>query len=199
MKLKEFKEKYEKKVKQIDKKPRRFVDFKWVFIITLVAFFMSIVFSGLTEVVVPHINAFVGILVILLIVVIGVIFDMIGVSVTAADLRPFNSMASKKVKGSKTAIKLIKNAEKVSAFCNDVVGDVCGIISGSVGILIAQIISLELKLNNSLVTLILTAIIAALTIGGKAMGKSFAINKSDVIIFKVSKIISAFKKEGDAR
>lgn len=195
MKRKSFNEKYEKKVKKIDKAPRRYVDIKWVITISFCAFLMSILFSGLTEVVVPRLNAVIGIVLVLLIVVIGVVFDMVGVAVTAADLKPFNSMATKKIRGSKTAIFLIQNAEKVSAFCNDVVGDVCGIISGSVGVLISLAISSEFNFNNSIVSLILTAVIAALTIGGKAMGKSYAINKSDVIIFRFSKIVCLFRRE----
>lgn len=195
MKLKKYSEKYEKKLKKIDKKPKRFVDVKWVVSITLAAYLISLFFSGATEVIVPHLNTTVGIIVILLIIIIGVLFDMIGVAVTAANLKPFNSMASKRISGSKTGIKLIQNAEKVSAFCNDVIGDVCGIISGSVGILIAGVIATEQGVNNAFITLILTALIAALTIGGKALGKSYAINKSDVIIFKVSRLISLVKKE----
>ncbi|MEG2351523.1 MAG: hypothetical protein RSB54_02450 [Bacilli bacterium] len=104
-------------------------------------------------------------------------------------------MASKKIRGSKTAINLITNAEKVSAFCNDVIGDIAGIISGSLGLMISQIIALENAFNMSVVTLLLTALIAALTIGGKAIGKSYAINKSDIIVFRVAKIISVFKRE----
>lgn len=195
MKIKTFNEKYEKKVKKIDKRKKRYVDVKWVLTITFCAFFISLIFSSLTEVVVPHLTAVVGIIIVLIIIFIGVIFDMIGIAVTASDLKPFNSMATKKIRGSKTAIGLIQNAEKVSAFCNDVIGDVCGIISGSVGILISDIISSETGFNSSLVTLVLTALIAALTIGGKAMGKSYAINKSDVIIFKFAKLISVFRRE----
>ncbi len=195
MKIKSFSDKYEKKVKKIDKTPKRFVDYKWVITITICAFLISLFFSSLTEILVSHLNAIIGILIILFIIIIGVIFDMIGVSVTAASIKPFNSMASKKIKGSKTAIFLIQNAEKVSAFCNDVIGDVCGIISGSVGILISNVIALEFNLNVSLVTLILTALIAAITIGGKALGKSYAINKSDVIVFRFAKIVSFFRKE----
>lgn len=195
MKLKKFNEKYEKKVKKIDKKKRRFVDLNWVIKITLCAFFLSLIFSLITDELVPNINAILGILLVLMIIVIGVIFDMIGVAVTACDIRPFNSMASKRVKGSKTAIWLIKNSEKVSSFCNDVIGDVCGIISGSLGILISGTISAEFELNISVVTLLLTSIIAAFTIGGKALGKSYAINKSDVIVFKFAKIIRLFRRE----
>lgn len=195
MKIKSFKEKYEKKIKKIDKEKKRFVDIEWIFKITVTAFLISLFFSSVTESLVLGLNELVGILIVIVIILLGVIFDMIGVSVTAADLKPFNSMASKKIRGSKTAISLIKNAEKVSAFCNDVVGDVCGIISGSVGLLISTGIATKYNLNSSAITLIVTALIAAFTIGGKAMGKSYAINKSDVIIFKASKLISLFKKE----
>ena len=104
MKVKHFKDKYEKKVKKIDKFPRRFTNVNWVIKITLIAFLISLMFSVITEVFVVRLNIVFGILITFLIIFIGVIFDMIGVSVTAADLKPFNSMASKKVSGSKTAI-----------------------------------------------------------------------------------------------
>lgn len=195
MKVKSFKEKYEKKIKKIDKRQKKLADIDWILKITITAFLISLFFSSVTEGLILGLNEVVGIFIVILIILIGVIFDMVGVSVTAADLKPFNSMASKKIKGSKTAINLIKNAEKVSAFCNDVIGDVCGIISGSVGLLISSSIATKYNLNSSAITLFVTALIAAFTIGGKAMGKSYAINKSDVIIFKASKLLSLFKKE----
>lgn len=195
MKIKSFNEKYEKKVKKVDKRPKRFANYKWVTTIMLCAFLISLLFSSLTEVMVSYLSIFVGIIMVFFIIIIGVIFDMIGVATTAASLRPFNSMASKKVRGSKTAIFLIHNAEKVSAFCNDVIGDVCGVISGSVGILISSAVAQKFNLNNGVVTLFSTALIASLTIGGKAMGKSYAINKSDVIVFRFAKIVSFFKRE----
>ena len=43
-------------------------------------------------------------------------------------------------------------------------------------------------------SLTVAAIVASLTIGGKACGKSFAINKSDVILYEFAKIISIFYK-----
>ena len=60
----------------------------------------------------------------------GIVFDIIGVAVTAADERPFHSMAAHKTPGAREALGLIRRANKVSSFCNDVVGDICGIISG---------------------------------------------------------------------
>lgn len=120
---------------------------------------------------------------------------MIGISVTVADQKVFHSMAAKGVKGAKTALKLITNASKVSSFCNDVIGDICGIISGSTAVTISNAISVNLKLNNLLVTLIMTAIVASLTIGGKAMGKTIAINNSTKILYAFSKFLAIFTKE----
>ncbi|WDC83794.1 hypothetical protein PL321_14940 [Caloramator sp. mosi_1] len=76
------------------------------------------------------------------IIFVGIIFDIIGVAVTAAEEAPFHSLASRKVKGAKTAVKLIRNADKVSNFCNDVIGDICGVVSGAAGaIIISKLIS----------------------------------------------------------
>ena len=99
-------------------------------------------------------------------------------------------MAALKVRGAKVALKFKKNADKVSSFCNDVIGDICGIISGSTGAILAITISSSLQVDALLVSLLVTALIAALTIGGKAMGKSFAVNKSNIILYEFSKIVS---------
>ena len=64
-------------------------------------------------------------LILLLFILLGIMFDIIGVAVTAANPKPFNSMAAHRVKGAKEALYLIRNAEKVASFCNDVVGDIC--------------------------------------------------------------------------
>ena len=90
---------------------------------------------------------------------------------------------------------LIKKADKVSSFCNDVIGDICGIISGSTGVSIAIVVSNKLDVSLLLVTLLITAVIAALTIGGKAIGKSFAINKSNVILYKFVSFLSIFYRK----
>ena len=101
-------------------------------------------------------------------------------------------MASQKVKGAKMAIKLKQNADKVSSFCNDVVGDICGIISGSTGSVIAIKIALLLNINTLLITLIIMGIISTLTIGGKAVGKGLAIKKSNIILFRFAKVLTLF-------
>ena len=119
---------------------------------------------------------------------------MIGVAVQSADEAPFHSMNSRKVKGAKEASNFIKNADKFSSFCNDVIGDICGIISGTAGSIIALSIAKKYNLDNILVTLFITGLISALTIGGKAIGKKIALKKGDKIVHTLAKILDKFKK-----
>ena len=195
MKVKKFKEKYSKKASKKPIKNKRLVDYKWIFTVTLLAFFISLVFSFFSETTIPNVNSIVATIVILLFIGIGILFDMIGIAITVADIKTFNSMATKQVKGARLAVKLIQNNEKASSFCNDVIGDICGIISGSAGVALSSILAATFNLNLFIVSLLITAIIAALTIGGKAIGKATAINKSTVILFQFSKIISCFYRK----
>ena len=190
MKVKKYKEKYSKKAKKKPIIDKRVSDMKWIATVTVIAFFISIVFPFLSETFIPNVNSIIAIVIILLFIGLGIIFDMVGIAITVADLKTFNSMATKRVRGAKLAVKLIQNSEKASSFCNDVIGDICGIISGSAGVSLASILSRSYSLSLFSCTLVITAIIAALTIGGKALGKQAAINKSTYILFKFSQILS---------
>ena len=167
---------------------------KWFLTVCIMSFILSIMMSLVSETVIPKINIIFGIIIILVFIFISIIFDMIGVAITAAQETPFHSMASKKVKGSKHSVILLKNADKLASICNDVVGDVCGVVSGSAGVLVAVSISSMFNLNQSVIVLITTALIASLTITGKALGKSTAIKNSEKITFRVGKFINFFKK-----
>ncbi len=195
MKNKNYKEKYSKKVNKKPIKDKKKVDIKWVFIISIISFIVSLIFSLIGETIIPNAHFIVSIILIFSFIWLGIIFDMIGIAVTVADVSTFNSMATKKVKGANLGVKLIKNASKVSSFCNDVIGDICGIISGSTGISIAIIVSEKFSFPLLLMTILITAFVAAFTIGGKAIGKSYAINNSNVILFRFVKILSVFYRE----
>ena len=195
MKSKNYKEKYSKKATKKPLKNKKLVDKKWIVTISIVTFFISLIFSFLGEVIIPNAHLIISIILVFTFILLGIIFDMIGIAVTVSDIKTFNSMATKKVHGAKLAVKFIKNSEKVSSFCNDVIGDICGIISGSTGITIALIISKVTGVNSLIVTLLTTAIIASLTIGGKAIGKSFAINKSNSILYKFVLFLSFFYRK----
>lgn len=190
MKLKVFKEKYSKKASKKPIKNKRIVDYQWITSVTIMAFFISLAFSFLAEVTIPNVSIILAIIIILAFIGFNIIFDMIGIAITVADIKTFNSMATKKVKGAKIAVRLIKNNEKASSFCNDVIGDICGIISGSAGVALTSMIADKSDINILFIGLLITAIIAALTIGGKAIGKATAINKSTLILYEFSKIIA---------
>ena len=167
---------------------------KWIITITILAFVMTIIFSLLSSKILENINIFLGIIIILFFILIGVMFDIIGVAVASSTISPFHSMASKKIKGATTAKKMLNNADKVSSFCNDVIGDVCNIISGSAGIVVATSIAQKSNIDTTISTLLVTSLIAAFTIGGKALGKGFAVNQSEQIVTRVSKIMNIFSK-----
>lgn len=180
--------------KELKRKKNVFIDVKWIIKITLLAFSISLVFSLLSETTIPRVSLILGIIILILFIAIGIVFDMIGVAVTSSDEAPFHSMNSRKVVGADIAVMFKQNADKVSSFCNDVVGDICGIVSGTAASIIAISLANALNIDKFIVTLLVTAIVASLTIGGKAMGKSFAINKSNFILYEFSKIISKFYK-----
>ena len=192
MKVKKYKEKYSNKTSKKPLKNKSYVDKKWIIIISIITFFISLFFSFLGEVIIPNAYLAVSIILVITFIFLGIIFDIIGVAVTVADIKMFNSMATKRVKGSKLAVRFIKNSNKVSSFLNDVIGDICGIISGSTGLSIALLISNKMNFNPLVCTLLITALISTLTIGGKAIGKSIAINKSNAILYRFVKVISLF-------
>lgn len=177
-----------------EKIKKEHIDFKWIVKIVIMAFTISFALSFVSEMTIPKLSNVFGILITLLFIFIGILFDIVGVSVTAADEKVFHSMNSRQVSGAKVAVTFKKNADKVSSFCCDVIGDVCGIISGAAGTTIALNIANSLDVNLLFISLTVSAIIAALTIGGKAMGKSFAINKSDIILYEFAKVVSIFYK-----
>lgn len=180
-----------KRKEKINKKK---TEYKWMLKIVLIAFALSFVLSYVSQVTIPNLSLFFGILITLLFIGIGILFDIIGISVTSSDETVFHSMNSRKVPGADIAVKFKKNASKVSNFCCDVVGDVCGIISGTAATAIATILANQFNWSLLFTGLFVAAIVAALTIGGKALGKGFAINKSDIILYQFAKTVSHFYK-----
>lgn len=178
-----------------EKIKKELIDKKWVVGIISITFLISFGMSFLSESTIPNLNLVGGIIVALIFIIVGIIFDIIGVSVTVASPQVFHSMNARKVKGANIAVKFKKNNEKVSSFCCDVVGDICGVISGTTSVAIALSLSKTTGFDQFLMTLLVTAIVASLTIGGKAIGKSFAINKCDIILYEFSKIVSYFYHE----
>lgn len=170
--------------------------YKWIITIFIWTFIISGCISFFTETVMNNVSLVVAFIVLIAIVCIGIIFDVIGVAVTAADEVPFHAMASRKVKGAKKAVMLIRNADKVSSFCNDVIGDICGVVSGGTGaVIVGTIITTTSIKNNILLSILVSAMIASFTVGGKAIGKNYALAESNNIVYVVAWIFDTIKKD----
>ena len=174
------------------KKSKKKVNFKWIITIFLSTVVISAVFSTISNMLLGQAGLVPAFFILLVIVLIGILFDIIGVAVTAADVKPFHSMAAHRVPGAQEALKLLRNAEKVSSFCNDVVGDICGVVSGSASATIAALILTQVDVGWPRgVSLVMSALVAGLTVGGKAIGKTFAVNSCTQIVHMVGKVLHA--------
>jgi hypothetical protein len=122
-------------------------------------------------------------------ILVGILFDIVGVSVTAAFVKPFHSMAAHKERGATEAIRLIRNAEKVASICNDVVGDISGIISGATSALIVTKRAADFTRSTLELQILSSGRVTGATVGGKAAGKALAINNSTNIVLDVGKLI----------
>lgn len=167
---------------------------RWIIMITIWTLLTSGLIGYASDALIGRVNIFFAFVILLVIIFIGILFDIIGVAATAADETPFHSLSSRKVKGGKTAVYFIRNANKVSSLCSDVIGDVCGVVSGGIGtIIIQKITTLGGFHNKVILTLVICSIIASLTVGGKAVGKSIAINQSNNIVYSVAWFVESVK------
>ena len=176
---------------------------RWV----VTVFLVTIVVSGIISLISDEVMASSGLVaafaILLGIIFVGIIFDIIGMAVATASEKPFHSMASQKVPGAQEAIRLLRNAERVSSICNDVVGDICGVVSGSASATIAALVLSRVDLAwPRVVSLVMSALVAGLTVGGKAIGKTIAVNSCTEIVHFVGRILytlNRFKKKKSLR
>ena len=170
------------------------VNIRWILTISVISFFLSVTMSYLSEQALNNVGNLVAFFILFLFIFLGILFDVIGVAATAATEKRFHSMAARKVKGAKQSIWIIRNAEKVGSFCNDVVGDISGIISGATSAIIIARLTQGGGVWSVLLSLSITGCVASLTIGGKAIGKTFGISHSEDVIAVVGRLMSLFSK-----
>ena len=167
---------------------------KWVLQSFVITFILSVIFSYVSTNGVSSLSLIPAILILILVILLGIFFDVIGVAVTVANEEEFHAKATKKVKGSKDSIKLIKNAPKVANICADVIGDICGVLSGAISALIAIKISSEFEMPFN-IQFVLSALVSAFTVSGKALGKEIANNNSTEIVHKVGIVLNKFSRK----
>lgn len=162
---------------------------KWFITVFITTFILSIVFSFISTNSIGNLTIFPAVLILLVVILIGIFFDIIGVAVTVANEDEFHAKASKKIAGSKTSVKLIRNSAKVANFCADVIGDICGVLSGAISALISIKITNSFNIDFNL-QFIISAFVASLTVCGKAIGKYIAQRNSTKIVHVVATILN---------
>lgn len=165
----------------------------WVRNTLLGTFFLSLFFNTVSQTLIQGMALLGSTMVLLVIIAIGVVFDVIGVASTAADLPPLNARAAKRVPGAKLALILASNSDRVSSFCSDVVGDICGIISGSAAAAILFSLALNSASQQNVANIAIVSVVASLTVGGKAAAKSLAIKNSTDILLGAGRVIYFFQ------
>ena len=160
----------------------------WIYKVFLLTFILSLIFSGISNFIAESFNNIILFFITILVIAIGIIFDMVGVAILTSKEANFHAMASKKVKGAKEAIELIKDSATIASFCNDVVGDICGIISGSLSAVLTLSLADAITVSSTLLAMLVTALTSTATVGGKAIMKRVAMKKSDTIVLIVGKI-----------
>lgn len=166
---------------------------KWILVTTVVTFILALLFGGVSNVIVERMNSVVATIVLIIVITIGILFDMIGMAIATCSEAPFHAKAAKKHIGAKEALKVIKEKEKTINICNDLMGDICGIISGSICALIAVKLSIVMNIDIVIISLVLTAVVAAITVGLKALGKKIAIDNCNNIMYMVGAVMHIIK------
>ena len=169
----------------------------WTIKITIWTLFLAIIIGFASRYLFNEQQSlFVSFLILLTIIGLGIIFDLIGTAATAAEKGPINARATRKTPGSKKAVYLVKNADKVANFCCDVIGDISGIISGSLTtvIVVRLIIISGFNHDELYIGVLFIALVAAITVGGKSWGKTLAVKKATEVMIFTGLIISRLEK-----
>lgn len=175
---------------------RSTVSKRYVFGIGATSFLLAVAFFWFSEILALKLqNLLLSFLFLVIIILTGIAADIVGTSVAAAKEAPFHAKGAKKVPGAQESVFLIRNADRVANICNDVIGDIAGTLSGAMGIaLVLQILLRWPEADRVFLNMLMTGVIAALTIGGKAMGKRMALSYPNEVIFLVGKVIAAWNR-----
>lgn len=172
---------------------RKRKSWKHIAFIFVLSFIIAVLAGFGSEMLMRKSSIWVAWILLFMIIGISIIFDVIGIAVTAASEKPHHAKAANRVPGAKQTVYLLRNADFVANFCNDIVGDVAGTLSGAMAAsILVDLVRVYPTLGNQeiLWNTLLLALVASMTITGKAMGKTFGINEADEIMSKVGMVIS---------
>ncbi|MBO8128469.1 MAG: hypothetical protein H0Z39_04620 [Peptococcaceae bacterium] len=167
-----------------------------VLLIGVLTLVITAVFAFLAEIIIHRLdNLYLSLIFLVLVITVGIVFDIVGTATTAARHAPLHALAAKRVFGASHAVYLVRNTPKVANITMDVIGDIAGIVAGALGIsLIAQLIKMYPNFKIFMLNIAITSLIAALTVAGKAWGKKVAVQRSHDIVFAVGKLMAGWEK-----
>lgn len=166
----------------------------WALKITPVTFCLSLASSIFSQAVTTYTDLTVSIMLLLFMMLVSVVFDGIGVSVTSCDKGEVKKLLQYDAKRAKIAMGLISNAEKVNSVCADVIGDICGVLSGACGAVLAAGLVREWGAGGNVLPTLTSAVVAAITVGGKALMKGIAVKNADKYVVMTAKALSYIYK-----
>lgn len=158
----------------------------YTLVVFIGTFFTACLMTFVSTLVLEQMETFmIGFIVLVVVILVGVLFDIVGTAVSVSGQSHLNAKASRKIPGAKKALLLVKNASRVANICNDVVGDICGTVSGGLGTALAALLISGGGWQGLMASVGISGGIAAVTVAGKALGKNFAISRADDIIYNV--------------
>ncbi|WP_066683363.1 hypothetical protein [Christensenella intestinihominis] len=165
----------------------------WTIKIFFITLFISAGVSVAAEYFISNLSLWASVGILAALITIGVLFDIVGVAFASCDQAPFIAMSAKKNTKAHYALKMLKNADVVSNFCNDVIGDICGIVSGAAGAAITlKALVFDFPFPDLVVSIAISALIAAATVAGKAWGKTIALKKNKDIVLSIGTVVNFF-------
>ncbi len=170
---------------------------RYIITVLIGTFIIAVILGSGTEAILRFFPLSLTWILLIIVILIGIVFDIIGIAVTAADEAPHHARAAKKVFGARQSVYLIKRADIVANFANDIVGDITGTLSGAMGAtIIISVVNYYPELNSWKIVLniLILALIASCTVTGKAWGKSLAINEANRIIEFTGRIVAGLEK-----
>ena len=183
------------KNKKKQKKKRIPAWLAWGLEVLLLSFALTVLFCFLTVISVKNSPAYICVIVLIVLLIVNISCDVLANAIISCNPEAFHAMAAKKIKGAKRSVFFCRNATKLSSIFADVIGDICGIVSGAAGTALIVHFAMTGSVYEIVVSIGVSAVIGALTVGGKAIFKHFAIKYNKRIVFGFAKFTTFFKKE----
>lgn len=171
----------------------------WALKIMPITFCLSLASSWFSQAVTTFTDLTASVMLLLFMMLVSVVFDGIGVSVTSCDKVAVKKLLQYDAKRAKIALGLIANAEKVNSVCADVIGDICGVLSGACGAVLAADLVSQTNTGGTWLPTLTSAVVAAATVGGKALMKGIAVKNADKYVVQTAKALSVIYKPKDKK